>query len=531
MRTLLKVLLIPAAALLVFGAYKQGTNKVVAPVVMGADYTSAIESIVKDLQTIHREMDQQQRLGAFNPTGGGTYRLQSSIGASNTTINLSSFKEPISGIPYTMSYLNETTGYGTLDPQNTLRSEFVSFTGITQNSDGSATLTGVTRGISRTPGTGGCVASSTLASSHSGQSIFILSNSPCFYSEFAVKQNDETVTGSWSFPTTPSGSNNPATKAYVLSVLTGTTTISTDKVIVTGTAGETVTAGQLVYLNTSDARWYKVNASSANTTDDVIIGIAQSAGSSGVSIGGGVLLQGLDTNQTGLVAGINYFASTTAGALGLATTTRPVGKAKSTTSIYLSPSFLSASTVGTNVFSGTNKFTSPTTVTDGTYGLLNMQLLASTSISSAASSIAVTSIPSRTFLRVYFQTPFLSTTANANITFNNDTGSDYAWTTSSTTCTGSGIKQVSQSNIQIGNSSGQFMSASGDIVQIGTTTTAMSINQLNGGTIASGVGSCTTQGIWVATSTASAKVNQIKVTASSGTFAASTTLYVFGSSF
>ncbi len=154
--------------------------------------------------------------GDFNPTGGTTYRLSSSIGTTDTTIRLSSFKEPVSNIPYTMSYLGTDIGYGTLDPQNS-RSEFISFTGITQNSNGTASLTGVTRGLARSPGASsdGCTtASSTLRQSHSGQSIFILSDSPCFFNEYAVKQNDETITGDWLVPN-PVNPTSIANKQYV----------------------------------------------------------------------------------------------------------------------------------------------------------------------------------------------------------------------------------------------------------------------------------------------------------------------------
>lgn len=135
----------------------------------------------------HETQTQQVAYGSFSPTGGGTYRTQASISTTDTSIVLSSFKEPVSNIPYTMTYLNSSIGYGTIEPGNSAKREFISFTGVTQNSDGTATLTGVLRGLSSTPGTQsggqavGCVASSTLASTHSGQSIFILSNSPCFY--------------------------------------------------------------------------------------------------------------------------------------------------------------------------------------------------------------------------------------------------------------------------------------------------------------------------------------------------------------
>jgi len=141
--------------------------------------------------------------GSFSPTAGGTYRLQSSVGTSNTSITLSSFKEPTSGIKYTMSYLNSSIMYGTLDPQTTYK-ELISFTGITQNADGTATLTGVSRGLGFSyPYT----ASSTLAQSHSGQSIFILSNAPQLYNQYSAKANDETITGLWTFAQTPLGIN------------------------------------------------------------------------------------------------------------------------------------------------------------------------------------------------------------------------------------------------------------------------------------------------------------------------------------
>lgn len=138
-------------------------------------------------------------VGAFLPSGGGTYRLSSPIGTANTSFTLSSFKEPVSNIPYTMSYLNSDIGYGTIAPQ-TSYSEFVSFTGITQNADGTATLTGVSRGLGRSyPFT----ASSTLAQVHSGQSVFILSNAPQMYNEYVTKRGVETISAIKTFSVSP----------------------------------------------------------------------------------------------------------------------------------------------------------------------------------------------------------------------------------------------------------------------------------------------------------------------------------------
>lgn len=153
----------------------------------------------------------------FNPTGGQTYRLQSSISSTQTTITLSSFKEPVSNIPYTMSYLNSDIQYGTIDPQNNTTKEFISFTGITQNADGTATLTGVTRGLGFSyPYT----ASTTLRQPHSGQAIFILSNPPQLYEQYGNKNNAQTISGLWSFTTNPYGNsiatstNQLITKGY-----------------------------------------------------------------------------------------------------------------------------------------------------------------------------------------------------------------------------------------------------------------------------------------------------------------------------
>lgn len=106
--------------------------------------------------------------------GGKTYLLESTITSSQTTINLRSFTEPVTGENVTMALMNSTIAYGTLDPK-TDRSEFISFTGITQNSDGSATLTGVTRGLKRGYD---FTSSDDFKLSHQSGSKFILSDSP-----------------------------------------------------------------------------------------------------------------------------------------------------------------------------------------------------------------------------------------------------------------------------------------------------------------------------------------------------------------
>ena len=287
-------------------------------------------------------------LGAYNPTGGGTYRLQSSVGGSATSITLTSFKEPVSNIPYTMSYLNSDIEYATVEPQSTNK-EFISFSGITQNADGSAILTGVTRGLGFSyPYT----ASTTLQKPHSGQSILILSNPPQLYKKFATKDNDETISGSWAIPY-PTASTSPASKGYVDTLAFGGST-NTDRVVVAGTAGETITQGQILYFDTIQDEWMKADASVLASTTQVLLGVAQGAGTNGVAVSGGVLLSGLDSTNTGGVAGDIIYISNTEGATSTSagTVSTAIGVMRSSTAFYFSPRFREVSLAANNAFTG-----------------------------------------------------------------------------------------------------------------------------------------------------------------------------------
>lgn len=158
--------------------------------------------------------------------------------------------------------------------------------------------------------------------------------------------SDQTVGGVKTFsslPATTAGdpvaNNDLARKSYVDTVALGT--LTTINVIVPGKAGETVAAGQGVYFDTTDNEWKLWDADTATTVNNVKLGIAQGAGTDGNSITGGVLLQGVDTNQSGLTEGDVQYASNTAGAISSTpgTTEVTVGIAKSATELYFSPRF------------------------------------------------------------------------------------------------------------------------------------------------------------------------------------------------
>lgn len=155
---------------------------------------------------------------SFNQVAGGIYRLKSGITSSQTTLPLTGFTMPVTGNEFSISDFG-VIGYGTLEPTSPDNKEFVSFTGITQNSDGSATLTGVTRGLNFISD---YTASTTLQLTHSGGSRFILSNSPVFYTQFWNLNQNATSTAILSFSSTtpPRYDENPRWTNFASTTLT-----------------------------------------------------------------------------------------------------------------------------------------------------------------------------------------------------------------------------------------------------------------------------------------------------------------------
>ena len=134
-------------------------------------------------------------LGSQFATAGERYFLSGSgISETQTTINLTKFgytNPDGSYHKFNMGNFGDL-GCATVQPGNSKgKQEFVSFTGLTQNSDGTAQLTGISRGLERTSP---YIASTTLQTSHVGGSDLVLSNSPpCFYENYVTINNAETI--------------------------------------------------------------------------------------------------------------------------------------------------------------------------------------------------------------------------------------------------------------------------------------------------------------------------------------------------
>ena len=154
-----------------------------------------------------------------------------------TSILLKSFKLPDGTTNIVMANFGPT-GYGTLEP-GTTKEESIKFTGVTQNANGTATLTGVTRGLAFVSPFAETTANKF---SHAGGAIFIISNTSAYESELVDAANDQTIGGVKTFtsiPVLPASSpttDNQATrKKYVddglalKMALAGTETITGQK--------------------------------------------------------------------------------------------------------------------------------------------------------------------------------------------------------------------------------------------------------------------------------------------------------------
>ncbi len=334
----------------------------------------------------------------------------SGISISDTSIVLQSMKL-IDGVTNVTMSMFGTVGQAVIEP-DTSREENISFTNITQNlSDGTATLTGVTRGLDfKSPYT--AVAGNRKA--HAGGSIMRISNTAPFYNQIAVKDNDESILGAWTFPnaepTRPKlTADTDATDAKSLVTLgqvsrtavggavnasttvAGLVEIATQSEVDDGTsvggtgafvvapasaltegrlnihryvAGEAIDASispQAVYLKESDGKVYKATSATAAAALFSFIGFVGLAQNVVMNDTVYVQTDGLVSGFVGLTVGSYYSVADTAGTISTSggTVKYQIGRAVTATKLLIEK--------GRKVYSGTVEFfsTSTTTITTG----------------------------------------------------------------------------------------------------------------------------------------------------------------------
>jgi hypothetical protein len=325
--------------------------------------TARLAEASSAIANLQKQIAQLAAVGADNTefVGGQLYYLHGSgVSASASSIKLTSFTIPQSG--QKLQLAAGRTQYLTIEPGNRTRQEFVSCTSLAQNSDDTATFSGCSRGLSPiSPYT----ASTTLQFPHSGGSRIIVSNSPAFYDNFAVKNNDETISGTWTYASTapPLLDANPDS-VYWTSASTGTL-VTLGKLnqtaLASAVSGNTTVSG---YFEQGTAAEASSSATTGGTGANLVVGTNLVNGTPGASLipiaqSTGKLLQGwLDlaatwafsslqsasttftgttTVQSGVpTIGTNLFASSTAGSTITGNTT-PVPVAMSTSTTRVNP--------------------------------------------------------------------------------------------------------------------------------------------------------------------------------------------------
>ncbi len=146
---------------------------------------------------------------AVQPIAGQTYNLAGSgISSSAASFTLTSFTITQTGQKIQQADMSSTF-YVTFEPGNKTRQEIASCTTVVQNSGGTATLSGCTRGLAPiSPYT----ASSTLQFAHGGgTAVLVDPDSPQLFAQFAAKDNANTFTALNTYTVLPQSSVAPTT--------------------------------------------------------------------------------------------------------------------------------------------------------------------------------------------------------------------------------------------------------------------------------------------------------------------------------
>lgn len=252
----------------------------------------------------------EENVGATIPIPVAVFQtsLQSSITSSATSMTL------VSG---TDKSGDSISGYICFNiDEGTALEEFVCGT-----ASGTA-VTGMLRGIDPIDGD---LEVTALKKAHRRGASVKVTNYPSLGILSRILNGNETIPNPITYATGigPVASSDLADKEYVISVVSGGS-VSFEKVVVNGNAGETVAAGNLLYLDSADSEWKKADADTASSVENVVLGIAQGAGTDGNAITDGVLVRGVDANQSGLTPNSVYYASNTAGGISASAGTKEV---------------------------------------------------------------------------------------------------------------------------------------------------------------------------------------------------------------
>lgn len=152
--------------------------------------------IVASLLALNSITSPSPTLALTQQIAGSTYTIAGGgMAPSDTSFTLQSFTLTQTGQPIQTGNLSSIF-YMTLEPGNKTKQEIVGCTAVTQETNGTALISGCSRGLSPIPP---YTASTTLAFSHAGGSQVIISDAPQIFNQYPAKDNNETVSGLYVF--------------------------------------------------------------------------------------------------------------------------------------------------------------------------------------------------------------------------------------------------------------------------------------------------------------------------------------------
>lgn len=187
--------------------------------------------------------------------------LYSSISGTATSMRVTPYPVDLDGNKLTIASFG-TNPTLTVDPKVKNTEEIISFTAITDNGDNTATLTGLSRDLASqypytTTGTG---------KNHSAGAIVVFSNNPQMYNRLAGKENDETISGNWTFTGNTTFTNFPVTPSNTLATysVTGVSVLATPAQQAAGTASSSNSGNPALVLAAANATSTFNTATAAN---------------------------------------------------------------------------------------------------------------------------------------------------------------------------------------------------------------------------------------------------------------------------
>lgn len=195
--------------------------------------------------------------------------------------------------------------FGAIDPKSSTKAESFSATKIVYNTDGTQTISGITRNLN--PDNDGDPLSANI--SHGVGAEIILSNTAQFYGDFLNAGEDSTINGQFTFTKSPKSvnavdDNDLITKLQAYNLLNGGNA-SLNSLVLSGVAGEAILKNQVLYFNETSQKWFLAKANSQAFVGK-LLGIAMDNTSINQSMTNGVLIKGRLDGLSGLTTGALY---------------------------------------------------------------------------------------------------------------------------------------------------------------------------------------------------------------------------------